>query len=305
MTPGADSLAAPLREVSIEVAPPTRGRPVDAVLAGWYREFSMEALEAACEAVWQGARLYSCSQSVFFAAAAGRAIGTSRAISAMIRSVTAAGWRLWASRRCMRCAALPGGSGSGPPSLPSWVTTPSSRSRWPHRGNALAVAVGTGIGTASAFDRLPGGRRPHLMLRGVDELLGICQALGGDAATGAQKPRKPHKRPQPSRSRLVVLTSLPSGPHRGHDHEILVGYCVFAPSMGAARRRRSAQPGHRGAQFLHLPGELRDAAPAVTGGAGLGDLAYAPDLAVEGVETAVWRADAITVVTGHDGGADG
>jgi NagD protein len=88
MALGGDGLATPLREAGIEVAPPARGRPVDAVLAGWYREFSMDALEAACEAVWQGARLYSCSQSVFFATAEGKAIGTSRAISAMIRSVT-------------------------------------------------------------------------------------------------------------------------------------------------------------------------------------------------------------------------
>jgi len=46
-------------------------------------------------------------------------------------------------------------------------------------------------------------------------------------------------------------------------------------------------------------------APAVAGGAGLGDLAYAADLAVERVETAVGGARAVTVVTGHDGGADG
>jgi hypothetical protein len=33
---------------------------VDAILAGWYRQFSMDALEAACDAVWQDARLHSC-----------------------------------------------------------------------------------------------------------------------------------------------------------------------------------------------------------------------------------------------------
>jgi hypothetical protein len=43
-----------------------------------------------------------------------------------------------------------------------------------HRGRALAVAVGTGLGAADAFDHLPQARRPHLLLRGVDELLAHC-----------------------------------------------------------------------------------------------------------------------------------
>jgi hypothetical protein len=43
-----------------------------------------------------------------------------------------------------------------------------------HRGRALAVAVGTGLGAADAFDHLPEARRPHLHLRGVDELLAHC-----------------------------------------------------------------------------------------------------------------------------------
>ncbi|HEY7361248.1 MAG TPA: HAD family hydrolase, partial [Streptosporangiaceae bacterium] len=88
MALGNDGLAGPLREAGIEAVTPAQGGRVDAVLAGWYREFSMDALEAACEAVWQGARLYSCSQSVFFATTGGKALGTSRAISAMIRSIT-------------------------------------------------------------------------------------------------------------------------------------------------------------------------------------------------------------------------
>jgi len=53
-----------------------------------HRWKTFDALEAACHAVWGGARLYSASQALYFATATGRAIGTSRAITAMIRSVT-------------------------------------------------------------------------------------------------------------------------------------------------------------------------------------------------------------------------
>jgi hypothetical protein len=46
-----------------------------------------------------------------------------------------------------------------------------------HRGHALAVAVQTGLAGQDAYDRLPPGKRPHLHLRGVDELLSLCRAV--------------------------------------------------------------------------------------------------------------------------------
>ena len=73
------------------MVPPWAGAAADAVLAGGFPEFTMPALEAACHAVWAGAELYSCSQTPFFAVDGGRALGTSRAISAMIRSLTSCG----------------------------------------------------------------------------------------------------------------------------------------------------------------------------------------------------------------------
>ena len=88
---GGPALAEPLREAGLDVVAPVAGASADAVLAGWFPEFTMPALEAACQAVWDGAELYSCSQTPFFAVAGGRALGTSRAISAMIRSLTGCG----------------------------------------------------------------------------------------------------------------------------------------------------------------------------------------------------------------------
>src|SRR5262249_38454598 len=173
MALGNDGLAGPPREAGIEVVPPAKGRPVDAVLAGWYREFSMDTLEAACDAVWQGARLYSCSQSVFFATTEGRALGTSRAISAMIRSIT--GCRLEIagkpSQHALGTAARQ--LGLRRRDLAVVGDDPELEMPMARRGGALAVAVGTGVGTASAFAGLPGARRPHLFLPGVSDLLDL------------------------------------------------------------------------------------------------------------------------------------
>jgi HAD superfamily hydrolase (TIGR01450 family) len=181
---GGAGLAGPLRAAGLEVVPAAGdgrpgagdGRPeADAVLAGWYPEFTLAALEAACHAVWHGAALYSCSQSLFFATAHGRAIGTSRAISAMIKDLTGCRVTLVGkpSLAALRTAAAR--LGVRPHELAVVGDDPELEVPMAHRGRALAVAVASGLAAADSFDHLPPGSRPHLHLRGVDELLSLCQ----------------------------------------------------------------------------------------------------------------------------------
>ena len=177
MVLGGDGLAQPLKEAGIEVVQPGKegGTRVDAVFAGWFPEFTMPALEAACHAVWAGAALFSASQTPFFAAANGRALGTSRAITAMIRSLT--GCRLTVTGKpsldALRAAAAR--LRVRPHEIAVVGDDPLLEVPMAHRGNALAIAVDTGLGDASAYDHLPPRQRPHLRLRGVDELLEICK----------------------------------------------------------------------------------------------------------------------------------
>jgi 4-nitrophenyl phosphatase len=180
---GRDGLTGPLLEAGLEVvrpAPAAEGRQprADAVLVGWYPEFTMPALEAACHAVWDGAAVYSCSQAMFFATAQGRALGTSRAISAMIRSLTGCRVRVVGkpSLDALRSAAAR--LGARPADLAVVGDDPELEVPMAHRGHALAIAVTSGLGSADAFAGLPPPRRPHLRLRGVDELLSICQDPG-------------------------------------------------------------------------------------------------------------------------------
>jgi NagD protein len=164
-------LIRPLREAGIETVAP-KGRPeADAVLAGWYREFGMDDLEAACHAVFGGAKLYSASQSVFFASAEGRVLGTSRAICAMITSVTGVPEHVVGkpSLDALRCAGHR--LGAAPSDLAVVGDDPELEMAMAHRGGALAVAVTTGVQAADRFEGLPEGRRPHLVLSGVGGLL--------------------------------------------------------------------------------------------------------------------------------------
>jgi 4-nitrophenyl phosphatase len=173
MVLGGAGLTSPLAEAGFEVVPPEAGTAADAVVVGWFPEFTMPALEAACHAVWGGAKLYSASDTPFFAVDGGRALGTSRAISAMIRSLTGCAVRLVGKPSLDALHGAAERLGLRPGELAVVGDDPQLEVPMAHRGRALAIAVGTGLGGAGAYDGLPASRRPHLQVRGVDELLVI------------------------------------------------------------------------------------------------------------------------------------
>jgi NagD protein len=63
---------------------------VDSVFVGWHPRCGMPDIEAACHAIWGGAKLYVASDVPFFATQQGRTIGYSFAITAAIRRMTRA-----------------------------------------------------------------------------------------------------------------------------------------------------------------------------------------------------------------------
>jgi 4-nitrophenyl phosphatase len=173
MVLGGSGLGEPLAEAGLEVVPPAAGEPVDAVLVGWFPEFTMPALEAACQAVWGGAELYSCSETPFFAVDGGRALGTSRAISAMIRSLTGGKLRVVGKPSLDALRSAADRLGTAPAHLAVVGDDPMLEVPMALRGRSLAVAVGTGLGRLADYDALPAARQPHLRVQGVDELLAI------------------------------------------------------------------------------------------------------------------------------------
>jgi 4-nitrophenyl phosphatase len=126
--------------------------------------------------VWAGAELYSASETPFFASAGGRALGTSRAISAMIRSITGCSLTVTGKPSLDALRAAAGRLGVPARHLVVVGDDPLLEVPMAHRGRALAVAVDTGLGGPGAYDHLPPRRRPQLHLRGVDELLALCRA---------------------------------------------------------------------------------------------------------------------------------
>ncbi|MGY1803766.1 HAD-IIA family hydrolase [Blastococcus sp. SYSU D00922] len=171
MVLGGKGITEPLEAAGIETVPPLRGTPCDAVMAGWFRqELTFDALEAAVFAVFDGAEMYSASQSLFFATAEGRSLGTSRAISAVVRDIT--GREATVVGKPSPAALRTAGRrlGLAADELAVVGDDPELEVPMAHAGGAFAVAVHTGIGHAESFSDLPAEVRPHLDLPDVGAL---------------------------------------------------------------------------------------------------------------------------------------
>jgi len=174
---GGDGMINPLQEAGIDTIP-AQGKPeADAVFVGWFYDFTMAHLEAACHAVWNGARLYSASQSLFFATAEGRAIGPSRAICAMIRDLTGARINIVGkpSQHALQSASRR--LGIKTQHLAVIGDDPSLEIPMALKGKALAIAVNTGIGDADTYAGMKEKERPQLFVENVQELLRLISGV--------------------------------------------------------------------------------------------------------------------------------
>jgi HAD superfamily hydrolase (TIGR01450 family) len=176
---GGEGLAQPLREAGLEVVTP--GEPaerVEAVLTGWYKDFTLADMERACRDIWAGAMLTTASNVPFFATAGGRSIGHSFAINAAIRALTEKRARVLGkpSREAMACAlrrmGLPASAGARAVVVGD---DPALEMRLAKSSGAMGIAVTTGILDRAALSLTDKQERPDLVLDSLEPLL---EALG-------------------------------------------------------------------------------------------------------------------------------
>lgn len=167
-----------LEEAGLEVVftGQERADEVDAVYIAWHPDCGMKDIEAACKAIWNGAKLYVASDVPFFATAGGKSMGYSHAITAAVRKITRAPMTL-----------------TGKPSLHA-LKLVAKKLRIPmrrvgvvgddplvemimaRRGKAIGFGVTTGVSTALDWAAQPQGRRPHRIVRELGEILKITAA---------------------------------------------------------------------------------------------------------------------------------
>jgi HAD superfamily hydrolase (TIGR01450 family) len=149
---------------------------VEAVYVGWHPDCVMQDIEAACNAIFAGAKLYVASDVPFFATRHGRTIGYSHAIVGAIRRVTKAPMILTGkpSRHAMRFVAKRLGV---PVSRVGVVgDDPVVEISMARRFGATAFGVTTGVTSAGEWRRQPKARRPHRVLTDLRELLKLFPA---------------------------------------------------------------------------------------------------------------------------------
>jgi HAD superfamily hydrolase (TIGR01450 family) len=146
-------------------------REVDAVYVGWYPECNMKGIEAACEAIWAGAKLYVASDVPFFATKQGRSMGYSYAIVGAIRRVTRTAMILTGKPSLNALRFVARRLGLRRSDIGIVGDDPSVEIIMARRGGAKAFAVTTGVMAREEWERQTGLRRPDQVLRCLGDLL--------------------------------------------------------------------------------------------------------------------------------------
>jgi 4-nitrophenyl phosphatase len=146
-------------------------RDVDAVFVGWHPECGMKDIEAACEAIWAGAKLYVASDVPFFASKQGRSMGYSYAIVGAIRRVTKSKMVLTGKPSLHALRYVAGKLGIPCRNVGVVGDDPEVETVMAKRGGAVAMAVTTGITKRHMWSALPAAKRPHLVMESLMEIL--------------------------------------------------------------------------------------------------------------------------------------
>jgi 4-nitrophenyl phosphatase len=170
---GSPGVGQPLAQAGMEIT--FTGEPrceeVDAVYVGWHPDCGMKDIEAACNAIWSGAKLYVASDVPFFASRQGRTIGYSYAITAAITRMTKARAVITGkpSLHALRHVA----SKLGVPMANVAVVgdDPLVEMIMVRRGGGTGFGVCSGTTSRAQWAKQPLSRRPHRVLQNVGELL--------------------------------------------------------------------------------------------------------------------------------------
>jgi NagD protein len=144
---------------------------VDAVYIGWHPDCGMKDIEAACNAIWNGAKLYVASDVPFFASRHGRMIGYSYAITAAVRRMTKAPAIITGKPSLYALRFVARQLGVKLNEVGVVGDDPVVEMQMARRGNATGFGVCTGTTNRAGWSKQPLNKRPHHVIEGVGELI--------------------------------------------------------------------------------------------------------------------------------------
>lgn len=143
---------------------------VQAVYVGWHPDCNMKDIEAACEAIWAGARLYTASDVPFFASKQGRSMGYSYAIIGAIRRMTRAPVILTGKPSLHALRYVAGKLGVPRTAVGVVGDDPLVEMAMARRGGAVGMGVTTGVTDVAAWAAQPVRQRPDWVLASLADL---------------------------------------------------------------------------------------------------------------------------------------
>jgi HAD superfamily hydrolase (TIGR01450 family) len=170
---GSPGVGHALQEVGIETTftGQKNCETVDAVYIGWHPKCGMKDIEAACKAIWQGAKLYVASDVPFFASRHGRTIGYSYAITAAVRRMTRVPAIITGKPSQYALSFVARKLGVRKSEVGVVGDDPLVEMIMARRGGAIGFGVCTGTTSRAQWLRQPLARRPHRILNNVGQLL--------------------------------------------------------------------------------------------------------------------------------------
>lgn len=150
-----------------------RAHEVDAVYVGWHPECGMKDIDAACHAIWAGAKLYGASDVPFFATREGRTIGFTFAILGAIRRLTRAPLILVGKPSLHALRFVARRLGVARRDIGVVGDDPVVETLMARRGGATSFAVTTGTTSLQEWKRQPPARRPHRVLSDLRDILSV------------------------------------------------------------------------------------------------------------------------------------
>jgi HAD superfamily hydrolase (TIGR01450 family) len=170
---GSPGVGQALRDAQIDTvqADKRADSEVQAVYVGWHPDCTMKDIEAACQAIWAGARLYVASDVPFFATKQGRTMGYSYAIVGSIRRMTRAPMIVTGKPSLHALRFVARRLGLRRSNIGIVVDDPSVEILMARRGGAKSFAVTTGVMTTEQWQQQSGLRRPDPVLRRIGDLL--------------------------------------------------------------------------------------------------------------------------------------
>ncbi len=168
---GADGTTVPMQDAGIEVVAPTKDAgPVEAVLLGWTRDLSAEALEATVQAVWDGAKPFAGSVAPYFAAGKGRMLGISGAIAAALENATDEKVTVFGKPEVAGLDIVTSLTGAQPDEMVVIGDDPSLEIAMGRKAGSLTLGVTTGVRDRAAFLAVDEALRVHDVIDSLTEI---------------------------------------------------------------------------------------------------------------------------------------